>query len=82
MSLLAVHLNDAAISVHDADRLLYREPGFALLDDDQLTTGKPAFSQARLKPRRIHNHFWSELRTEPLPDRLLKLKKLKSIQNK
>ena len=69
MSLLAVHLNDAAISVHDADRLLYREPGFALLDDDQLTTGKPAFSQARLKPRRIHNHFWSELRTEPLPDR-------------
>ena len=69
MSLLAVHINDAAISVHDADRTLYREPGFALLDDDRLTTGTAAFSQARLKPRRIHNHFWSELRTEPLPDR-------------
>jgi hypothetical protein len=68
VSLLAVHLNDAAISVHDSDRFLYREPGFVLLEDDQLTTGKAAFSQARLKPRRIHNHFWSELRTEPLPD--------------
>ncbi len=69
MSLLAVHLNDAAISIHDADRVLYREPGFALLEDDGLTTGTEAFAQARLKPRRIHNHYWSELRTEPLPDR-------------
>jgi hypothetical protein len=69
VSLLAVHLNDAAISVHDKDRVLYREPGIALLDDDRLTTGKEAFSQARLKPRRIHNHYWSELRTEPLADR-------------
>lgn len=69
MSLLAVHLNDAAISVHNADRALYREPGFALLDDDRLTTGNDAFAQARLQPRRIHNHYWSELRTEPLPDR-------------
>lgn len=69
MSLLAIHLNDAAISIHDADRVLYREPGFALLDDDRLTTGNDAFSQARLKPRLIHNHYWSKLRTEPLPDR-------------
>ena len=69
MSLLAVHLNDAAISIHDAERVLYREPGFALLEDDRLTTGNDAFSQARLKPRFIHNHYWSELRTEPLPDR-------------
>ena len=69
MSLLAVHLNDAAISVYDRDRVLYREPGFALLEDDKLTTGTAAFSQARLKPRRIHNHYWSELSTEPLADR-------------
>lgn len=69
MSLLAFHLNDAAISIHDADRVLYREPGFALLEDEGLTTGNDAFSQARLKPRFIHNHYWSELRTEPLSDR-------------
>jgi hypothetical protein len=66
---LAVHLNDAGISVQDEARLLYREPGFALLDDDQLTTGKAAFSQARVKPRRIHNGYWSDLQTVPLPDR-------------
>ena len=69
MSLLAFHLNDAAISIHDADRVQYREPGFALLEDEGLTTGNDAFSQARLKPRFIHNHYWSELRTEPLSDR-------------
>lgn len=68
MSLLAAHLNDAGISVLDADRVLYREPGFALLDDDKLTTGSEAFAHARLKPRRIQNRFWSSLHTEPLAD--------------
>ena len=69
MSLLAAHINDAGISVLSADRVLYREPGFALLEDDDLTTGQKAFQNARVKPRRIQNRFWSELKTEPLPDR-------------
>ena len=69
MSLLAAHINDAGISVLSADRLLYREPGFALLDDDELITGSKAFANARIKPRRIHNRFWSELTTDALPDR-------------
>jgi len=69
MSLLAAHLNDAAISVQKAERIVYREPGFALLDDDRLTTGTAALAQARLKPRRIQNSYWSRLQTEPLPDR-------------
>ena len=69
MSLLAAHINDAGISVLSAERLLYREPGFALLDDDELTTGSKAFENARIKPRRIHNRFWSDLTTEALPDR-------------
>ena len=68
MSLLAVNLNDAAITVQDAERVLYREPGFALLDDDELVTGAAAFNEARLKPRRIHNAFWSDLQTVPLTD--------------
>jgi hypothetical protein len=65
---LAVHLNDAGISVQDEKHILYREPGFALLDDDQLTTGSAAFRQARVKPRRIHNAYWSDLQTRPLAD--------------
>lgn len=69
MGLLAAHINDAGISVLDSERILYREPGFALLDDDQLTTGSAAYSYARVKPRRIQNRFWSDLQTEPLSDR-------------
>ena len=69
MSLLAAHINDAGISVLSAERLLYREPGFALLDDDELTTGSRAFENARIKPRRIQNRFWSGLTTDALPDR-------------
>ena len=69
MSLLAAHINDAGISVLSADRILYREPGFALLEDDDLTTGMKAFQNARVKPRRIQNRFWSDLKTDPLPDR-------------
>lgn len=69
MSVLAAHLNDAGISVLSAERILYREPGFALLEDDVLTTGNPAFAVARVKPRRIQSRYWSGLTTEPLPDR-------------
>jgi len=69
LSLLAAHINDAGISVLSADRILYREPGFALLEDDDLTTGIKAFQNARVKPRRIQNRFWSDLKTDPLPDR-------------
>ncbi len=68
MALLAAHLNDAGISVQDAEKVLYREPGFALLDDDRLTTGNEAFAEARVKPRRIQNRFWSDLQTAPLAD--------------
>lgn len=69
MSLLAAHLNDAGISVLSDDRLLYREPGFALLEDDELVTGNAALASSRLKPRRIQNHYWDRLSTEPLADR-------------
>ena len=69
MSLLAAHLNDAGISVLDSEQILYREPGFALLGDDDLTTGSAAFSCARVRPRRIQNGYWSNLHTGPLGDR-------------
>ena len=69
MGLLAAHINDAGISVMDSDSVLYREPGYALLDDDRLTTGRDAFSQARVKPRRIQHGYWSNLQTAPLTDR-------------
>jgi hypothetical protein len=69
LGLLAAHLNDAGFSVLDSERVLYREPGFALLEDDKLTTGTAAFANARIRPRRIQNRFWANLATEPLSDR-------------
>ena len=68
MGILAAHLNDAAILVTNDERILYREPGFALLEDDHLSTGNEAYSNARLKPRRIQNHYWFELKAKPLAD--------------
>ncbi|MCH9696061.1 MAG: FHA domain-containing protein [Gammaproteobacteria bacterium] len=69
MGLLAAHLNDAGIVVVDEQQILYREPGFALLEDEQLVTGAAAYAAASLNPRRIQNHYWSQLHTESLPDR-------------
>ena len=69
MSLLALHLNDAGLLLTDGERILCREPGFALLEDDALVTGREAWAVASLKPRRIQNHYWAELSTRPLADR-------------
>ena len=69
MALLAAHLNDASILVTSEARVVYREPGFALLEDEGLTTGLEAYGNASLKPRRINNRYWSGLSTEPLADR-------------
>ena len=68
MGLLAAHLNDASILVCNDEHILYREPGFALLEDEHLTTGMDAYRSASLKPRRIQNHYWSRLLTDPLAD--------------
>ena len=69
MSLLALHLNDAGVLLTDGERILCREPGFALLEDDGVVTGREAWAVASLKPRRIQNRFWAELSTTPLTDR-------------
>jgi hypothetical protein len=69
MTLLAAHLNDAGILITDGDRILCREPGFALLEDDGLITGRAAWASASLKPRRIQNRYWSELQMTPLADK-------------
>lgn len=68
MTRLAIHLNDAAITLSDGERIVYREPGFAWLGENQLTTGNEAFAHSRIDPRRIQSRFWSELTTTPLAD--------------
>ncbi len=68
MSILALDLNDASLSVLGDEGFLYREPGYALLEADRLTTGDMAYRQARVRPRHIHDRFWSELSVDALPD--------------
>ncbi|MDH4049109.1 MAG: FHA domain-containing protein [Gammaproteobacteria bacterium] len=69
MSRLAAHINDAGITVLDSERIIYREPGFALLEDGQLTIGNLAFARARINPRNIQHRFWAKLSSEPIADR-------------
>jgi len=66
MTRLALHLNDAGITVSDGEQITYREPGFAWLGDGVMTTGNDAFAHSRIDPRRIQHRFWSELTTTPL----------------
>ncbi|MBT8086567.1 MAG: FHA domain-containing protein [Gammaproteobacteria bacterium] len=68
MAILAAHLNDAAVLVTSGERVLYCEPGFALLEDDGIELGDAAYANARLKPRRIQNRYWSDLKSEPLTE--------------
>ena len=70
MALLALELNDAGIvSVREGDtsRLAAPEsPGYALLDGDEILTGRGARSRSRLKPRLTHTRFWDVLDTSSL----------------
>ena len=69
MTRFALHPNDASITLIDSERVRYREPGFALFDDEEITTGSDAFRQARISPRRIQHRFWSALTAATLTDR-------------
>lgn len=66
MTRSAAHINDAAVTLLLDERIVYREPGFALLDERELVIGRDAFGNARIHPRRIHHRYWSELSTAPL----------------
>ena len=68
MNLLAAHLNDAGLLFTDGERILCREPGYALLGDDGLITGREAWASASLEPRRIQNRYWNDLSTTALTD--------------
>lgn len=52
-----------------AEQVIYREPGYTLLEDDKLVTGLEAFASSRIRPRRIQNKYWADLTTEPLAER-------------
>lgn len=69
MSRLALYPNDAGVTLLDEQRVVYRQPGFAWLDADELVLGNAAYRKARIDPRGIQHRYWSGLSVEPLSDR-------------
>lgn len=67
MNRLAIHINDAEITALGSDRIFYREPGYALLDDNGVLVGSRAYAEAKLRPRRIQNRQWMDLTATAIP---------------
>ncbi|TNF75781.1 MAG: FHA domain-containing protein [Acidobacteria bacterium] len=66
--MIAIELIDVGIAAFDDSGLvLPPDPGYALIEGEELLTGHAALGHGRLKPRRVHHRFWDELDTTPLP---------------
>ena len=67
MATIVIELHDTGIAAFDESGLvLPPDPGYALVDGEELATGHAALGHGRLKPRRVHHRFWDELDTTPL----------------
>jgi len=73
MTTYVLDLNDSELRIArvgaDASEVVVQSNGFALIDDRSIVFGDDALKQFRLHPRKINNHFWNRLNTEPLPTR-------------
>lgn len=65
MTTLAIEINDAGLTVASRAGLVAVEPGYAIVEDGRIETGVAAYGQARIKPRKVSNRFWSELSMAP-----------------
>lgn len=65
MSTLAIEINDAGLTVANAGGIVVVEPGYAIVEDGRIETGIAAYGEARIKPRKVSNRFWSNLSVEP-----------------
>ena len=62
---LGLHLNDAELTLVSQGNIVYREPGYAMIDNEEFSFGNKAYKHARTNPRQIHNRFWSDLSLTP-----------------
>ena len=65
---LVLELNDAALSLHQDDRILYQQLAIAYLDGDTLVFGDAALRNARRHPQQVHQQYLGRLNAEPLPN--------------
>lgn len=70
MSLFAIDLNDAAITVVGRDGIALAEqgyvPGYAAVVDGRLLFGADAWKESRLHPRSTSNEYWREFTEAPM----------------
>lgn len=67
MSIAALELNDAGVTLALDGELAATSPGYALLGRDGVSVGDEARAAARLEPLNVSNKFWRELDDRPLP---------------
>lgn len=68
MSRAALQVNDAGITLLNAEHILYREPGFILLDSNKLISGTAALARARINPRHVQHRYFSQLNAAALTE--------------
>ena len=66
MSTCVLDLNDAGLSIADADGLRAQSPACATCGTGGVVLGAAARARARIEPRQTHTRFWQRLGTEPL----------------
>lgn len=69
MSLAVLTINDAGLQLAVDGELRRTSPGYAVLDGKVLLIGEEAVRKAKLLPRWTNTRFWSQLDTNPLPNR-------------
>ena len=72
MSTAIIELNDSEIRLGTGDNIVLRQPGYAVLADTGITTGKQAYAMACSNPRQTYHRYWSQLNQDSLlvPSRL------------
>lgn len=63
--IFVLDLNDHNLCLQSEDMQVYA-PGYAIFDDHEITTGKDAKNQYRLKPLSASNQFWDQLSLDPI----------------
>ncbi|HET6472133.1 MAG TPA: hypothetical protein VFG38_09830 [Pseudomonadales bacterium] len=73
MTTFVLDLNDSELRLArigaDTSEVVAQSSGFALIEDRSIVFGDAALKQYRLHPRKINNHYWNRLNSEPLPAR-------------
>ncbi len=67
MNVAIIEINDSGLCCGNDRGELIVSPGYALLTNEGITTGKEAFEHAYLEPQQSFNQYWRQLNLSPLP---------------